>query len=117
MAKTNLQKLAELLKMRQDDVMQMWRAKVRQVPAARRLNKTQLDDHIRILLDDLADVLSKAPANTHSDDAILRVLRVAWCRTAPPKLQSDRSRGGIQCTTRGHSGICREPTHRFVRAG
>src|SRR5947208_2581197 len=60
MATRNLKKLADLIQQHQDEIMQLWRAKVRHVPAARRLNQIALDDHIRVLLKDIVEALSRA---------------------------------------------------------
>jgi signal transduction histidine kinase len=57
MPRTNLRKLAEVIQVRQDDLMALWRSKARQVPASRRLDTPTLDDHIRMLLEQLADAL------------------------------------------------------------
>lgn len=57
---TNLKKLAEIIRVRQEDLMAVWRSKVREVPAARRLDRATLDNHIRVLLDQLAEALLRA---------------------------------------------------------
>jgi len=43
-------------------LMQSWRQKARQVPAARRLDRPTLDDHIALVLDNLSSALAKGDA-------------------------------------------------------
>jgi len=58
----NLMKLSEIIEAQQDDLMGLWRAKAREVPAARRLDKASLDDHIRVLLNELIAALRQEHA-------------------------------------------------------
>src|SRR5436853_311146 len=54
---TNLKKLAGIIHTQGEDLMRLWRKKLRELPAARKLNVAELDDHIRILLDEIAKAL------------------------------------------------------------
>jgi two-component system phosphate regulon sensor histidine kinase PhoR len=57
MPNPNPKKLAAIIQVRQEELMALWRNKAREVPASRRLDAPTLDDHIRVLLDQLADLL------------------------------------------------------------
>ena len=43
MPPTNLKRLAEMIRLRQEDLMTLWRNKARQVPASQRLDTPTLD--------------------------------------------------------------------------
>lgn len=57
--------LAALIKAHQEALLSYWRMKVRELPAAKLLDKPTLNDHIPVLLNELASVLALA-----DDDAI-----------------------------------------------
>ena len=58
--------LAALINAHQESLLSDWRMKVRELPAAKLLDKPTLNDHIPVLLNELASVLTLA-----DDDAIL----------------------------------------------
>src|SRR5262249_6594750 len=59
MRNQNLVKLAELIRLQHDDLMQLWRNKVQQVPAVRNRDTPEAASHIAVLLDDVAAALLK----------------------------------------------------------
>ncbi|MCC2659087.1 MAG: sasA [Panacagrimonas sp.] len=66
----DLTRLAGLLVDSSDTVMQRWRAQVRELPSARDLDVPALNDHIPVLLSELAEML-----RAHCDQTIPAVLR------------------------------------------
>jgi len=59
MSSANVTELADLLQQGQEELMHRWRSKVRQFPAARSLDTPSLDDHVRMVLDELSAALQK----------------------------------------------------------
>jgi hypothetical protein len=67
--------LAALIRQQRDVLLSTWRQQVRQLPSARNLDTSTLNDHIPQLLDELVDAL-----NSSSDQKIPEAL----ARGSPP---------------------------------
>ena len=70
MPDNNLDKLAALIKKEREELLSRWRAQVRQLPSAKNLDIPTLNDHIPLMLDELATVLQ-----SKSDQTIPEALR------------------------------------------
>lgn len=64
MNKTELDKLAALVKKERESLLSQWRQQVRQLPSARQLDIPTLNDHIPVLLDELASAFESKSAKT-----------------------------------------------------
>src|SRR5438552_2282456 len=59
MRNENLMRLADLIRQQREQLMQVWRTKVQQLPSARNLDTPTACGHIARLLDDVAGALAK----------------------------------------------------------
>jgi two-component system phosphate regulon sensor histidine kinase PhoR len=57
-----MEELADFVQYGQDDLMRLWRSKVQQFPAAQALDAPSLDDHVRMVVDELVVALQKKEA-------------------------------------------------------
>ena len=64
MPQSNLKRLADILNNRHEALMESWRQKDRDVPAARGLDTPTLDDHIALVLSNLSAVLEIGAAES-----------------------------------------------------
>lgn len=64
MSNQNVTKLAEFIRQKHDDLMQLWRSKVQHMPAVRNLDTPAAVSHIAGLLEDIAAALVKGKKNS-----------------------------------------------------
>ncbi len=61
---SELNKLADLVQRERESILDRWRLQVRNLPSAKDLDKATLDDHIPVLLDELAEALREKSDQT-----------------------------------------------------
>lgn len=81
-----LQTLAHLIRLNADPLLAKWRQAVRELPSAKHLDVPTLNDHLPILLEELAEAFA-----TSSDDTIAETLRDG----SPPEHGSQRLQDGF----------------------
>ncbi len=66
----NLERFAELIRIKRDSLLDSWRNEIRRLPNAKELSTPALNDHIPLLLDELADALCRQHAKPLTGESL-----------------------------------------------